>query len=163
MRNRLSRAPREPTRYPRSSRATRDPFASHLANLQAIGRVHPHMASSATDNAEVERTTLAKSLAPEEVRAGDWVAVLYEVQEYTLLTWECDVPPAERDEVVRVAITPDDGGEPLEVKAVCLPFVLVKPHKGKLRQIDVRRNRLARLDPSFAKVWITEKKRRKKK
>lgn len=128
------------------------------------------MTSSATndaptndDMAECDRATLAKSLAPEEVRAGEWVAVLYEVQEYTLLTWECDVPPADRDEVVRVAITPDDGGEPLEVKAVCLPFVLVKPHKGKLRQIDIRRHRLARLAPSFAKVWAKGPKSKQKK
>ncbi|MEQ8208942.1 MAG: hypothetical protein RH917_03850 [Lacipirellulaceae bacterium] len=123
------------------------------------------MASSATNDAEVEceRATLAKSLAPEEVRAGDWVAILYEICEFPLLIWEYDVAQAEREELVRIAITPYRDCEPLEVKAVCLPFVLVKPRKGKLRQLDIRRNRLARLDPSFAEVWTIEKKRRKKK
>ncbi|QDS96854.1 hypothetical protein [Adhaeretor mobilis] len=123
------------------------------------------MGSSTTTDCETDTacTTLARSLAPEEVRVNDWVGVLYEVCELPLIMWECGVEATEREEIVRLAITPYGDCEPLHVRAVCLPFVLVKPKKGKVRQIDVRRQRLARLDPAFAKVWAQKSRKKKRK
>ena len=47
---------------------------------------------------------------------------------------------------------PTDGGEPLKVKAISLPFVLVKPPGQNCETIDLRLCRLARLDPTYAEM-----------
>ena len=106
---------------------------------------------------------LAKTLAPEDVRPGDFVAKLYEVQEYPSLLWCDDNYATSRDELIRIQFTPENGGEPLKVKTVCLPFVLVKHPRGQEFMLDVRRVKLARLDKEFAKTaWNTLRVRRKR-
>ena len=106
--------------------------------------------------------SVAKSLAPEDVRVGDYVAVLHEVCEAPSFWWPCDSTLGQRDEVVRLVFTPRDSGEPLKVCAVCLPFVLVKPAKGKVRALDVRRFQLARLNADYAATWKAEKRNKSK-
>lgn len=124
------------------------------------------MSVSTDANADVSLTDatsgLAKGLAPEEVRVGDFVAVLHEVYEFPSFFWDCDSQLSSREEIVRMLFTPDFAGEPLEVRAVCLPFVMVKPMKGKPWQVDVRRKRLARLDAQYIAAWQTAWKKRKK-
>lgn len=110
---------------------------------------------------------LAKSLAPEEIRAGDFVAQLYHVCEFPSWFW-CDSGLASaRDELVRIQYTPEDGGVPLKVKSVCLPFVLVRDPRGRKFTLDIRRVKLARLDCEYAKTaWgmlRPQPKKRKKK
>ena len=107
--------------------------------------------------------TLAKSLAPEEICAGDYVAVLHVVHELLALVWCDDLALADRDEVIRLKMLPEESGEPLLVKSVCLPFVLVKDSAGNSRTLDIRRTRLARLDPAFAKASRSVKKSKRKK
>lgn len=92
--------------------------------------------------------SLARTLAPEEVRVGDFVAVLHEIVEFPSWYWDLGALPPH--EPVRVAKTPEHGGVPLAVEAVCLPFVLVKSPCGAHRTLDVRANRLARVDADFA-------------
>ena len=95
-------------------------------------------------------STLAKVLAPEDVRIGDYVALLHVVCELPSFWW-CDGISAMRpDEPVRVPFLVENGGIPLEVRSVCLPFILVKTPIGELRNLDVRRYRLARLDRGYA-------------
>lgn len=96
------------------------------------------------------QATLAHSLAPEDIRPGDHVAVLHEVWEYPSWYWCDDSSLADRAEVVRVCYTPREESAPLAVRAVCLPFVLVREPCGRERTLDVRRCRLARLDCAFA-------------
>ncbi|MFO1023092.1 MAG: hypothetical protein U0903_20730 [Planctomycetales bacterium] len=107
---------------------------------------------------------LAKTLAPEDVRAGDYVAVLHEVVE---LPWflmchdSMTVPP---EEMIRISTIPKGGGVPLRVRSVCLPFILVKTPSGGMRNLDVRRHKLARLDRSHAlAVWKACKNKTEKK
>jgi len=118
--------------------------------------VQPSMASSRSKHEKTLKSkqvsTLAKSLAPEEIRAGDYVSVLHVVLEFPALVWCDDSALVDRDEVVRIPFVPENSGTPLKVKAVCLPFVLVKHPCGKQRPIDVRQSRLARLDPTYAKT-----------
>jgi len=102
--------------------------------------------------------TLAKSLAPEEICAGDYVAVLHVVYELLALVWCDDLALAERDEIIRLKMVPEKSGEPLLVKSVCLPFVLVKNLAGKKQTLDIRRSRLARLAPAYAKAAKSKKK-----
>lgn len=96
--------------------------------------------------------TLAKPLAPEDVRAGDYVAVLHVIHEWPAFFWTCDTTLGQQEELLRVKMLPEKSGVPLKVKAICLPFVLVKHPKGKQLTLDVRRYRLARLGPVFARA-----------
>ncbi|TWT98030.1 hypothetical protein Pla108_21850 [Botrimarina colliarenosi] len=116
--------------------------------------------SPTTDNA-----TLAKPLAPEDVRRGDYVAVLSEEYEYPAFAWLCDHSLTSRDELIRIRLRPRETEAPLRVVAACLPFVYVKPPKGDGRTLDLRSVRLVRLDRGYAQrvcraVGTGKKKRR---
>ena len=103
-----------------------------------------------TDRSKPKRddSSLAKALAPEEIRRGDFVAMLYMVAEYP--SWYWDDALQSREDPVRVRLMPGCEPQPLKVRRVCLPFVLVKTPEGARRTLDVRRFRLARLDRGFA-------------
>ena len=106
---------------------------------------------------------MAKVLAPEDVRAGDYVAVLHVVYELPSFLWCGDAGTVRLDEPVRIPFMPKQGGVPLRVRSVCLPFILVKSPTGKLHNLDVRRHLLARLDRDHAQiVWKASKKTRTK-
>jgi hypothetical protein len=96
--------------------------------------------------------TLAKALAPEEIRTGDFVAVLYEIVEWPSWIWCDDATLSSREEVVRMCVTPREAAAPLEVCSICLPFVLVREPCRRERIVDIRRHRLARLDRAFARA-----------
>jgi hypothetical protein len=105
---------------------------------------------------------MAKVLAPEDVRAGDYVAILQVVYEMPSYLWCGDTSTVPIDEPVRIPFIPPQGGMPLKVQSVCLPFILVKTASGKFRNLDVRRHLLARLDRTYARtVWKATETRRK--
>ena len=106
---------------------------------------------------------MAKSLAPEEICAGDYVAVLHAVYQYPALIWCDDDALTARDEIIRLKLVPEDSGEPLLVKSVCLPFVLVEDSSGRSLPLDVRRSQLAKLDPAYAKAARGSKKSKRRK
>ena len=102
---------------------------------------------------------MAKPLAPEDVRVGDFVAVLHKTYELPSFLWNAESFRVPLDEPVRLRLIPDGGGEPLKVRAVCLPFVFVKDPGGSHRTLDLRIAHLARLHQDFAKiVWKAQKK-----
>ncbi len=104
--------------------------------------------SSPTDS-----TSIAASVAPEDLRCGDCVAVLNEVVEFPSFFW-CDSVLSERDELVRVRCRPSGAGMPLKIKAICLPFLFVKLPLGQCEMIDIRQVQLVRLKDPYAKtVW----------
>lgn len=99
-------------------------------------------------------TTLAKTLAPEDVCPGDYVAVLDVEYEYPMIVWSCDTPISGADEVVRVRMRAPGSPSPLKVREVCIPFVYADAYTGRSVSIDLRSVRLARLDPSAARrMW----------
>jgi hypothetical protein len=107
--------------------------------------------------------TTAKVLAPEDVRAGDYVALLHVIHELPSFFWCGGMGTMRPDEPVRIPFVPNNGGVPLRVRSICLPFILVKAPTGKLRNLDVRRYRLARLDRAHARAaWKARKKGRRK-
>lgn len=107
--------------------------------------------------------TLAKPLAPEEVRRGDFVTPLYVVSEWPSWFWCCgDDSLHPREEVVRIRSTPCDEAMPLEVIDVCLPFVLVETPQREGKTLDVRRVRLASLNRAFARRTRRALRRREK-
>lgn len=97
-----------------------------------------------------EPASLAKPLAPEDVRRGDYVAVLDEEHEWCAANWYYD-PPAHVESVIRVRMRPRETAPPLEVIDACLPFVYVKPPTGEGRTLDLRAVRLVRLDRGYAR------------
>jgi len=106
---------------------------------------------------------LAKSLAPEEIRPGDFVTPLYVIAELPSFLWNGDAVTLPLDAPIRMQFVPPDGGTPMQVKSVCLPFVLVKLPTGKKESLDIRLCRLARLDPEYAAViWKAHRKKRAK-
>ena len=99
---------------------------------------------------------LSKSLAAEDVRRGDFVSILYEIQDVPSFLWSCDAHFLPPDEPVRMKWRTSDCGTPLKVKAVCLPFVFVKKPCGEHCTLDVRQHCLVRLSPHYARtVWKT--------
>ncbi|TWU29279.1 hypothetical protein [Bythopirellula polymerisocia] len=102
------------------------------------------------DNETGSALSLAKPLAPEEIRAGDYVSLLHVFYDVPSFFWCSDAVTQRREELVRLCYIPESGGVPLKVKAVCLPFVLVKHPMGGKRTLDVRKVRLARLDREYA-------------
>lgn len=115
-----------------------------------------------TDEPQVPtESSLAKPLAPEEIRVGDFVSALHVYYDFPSFMWCSDSAIQRREETVRIGYLPETGGVPLKVRSICLPFVLVKRPTGDDQTIDVRKVRLARLERGYAKAaW---KKLRKKK
>lgn len=112
-----------------------------------------------TDQPSHADSTLAKALAPEEIRPGDYVTLLDEIAELPSFFWCADAATLPYDEPVRIRFRPQGGGVPLKVQSVCLPFVLVKHPRGEWRTLDVRTCRLARLHRSYARsAWKAHKK-----
>jgi len=114
-------------------------------------------------------STIVKPLAPEDIRPGDYLAVMHEVDEYLPIgaLLDCSAFNQPRSlQPVQVQWLPCGECVPLKVKAVCLPFVLVKAPRPQplgflalgrggsgpiLRTLDVRRCRLARLSHAYGK------------
>jgi len=117
-----------------------------------------YMASSSPTRSKAKYTaagaTLAKTLAPEEIRRGDFVTPLHVIAEVPSFYWCGDCWSLPHDEPVRIRFTPTSDGLPLKVKSVCLPFVLVKQASGERLTLDLRKCQLARLDRRYAKrAW----------
>lgn len=109
------------------------------------------MASETTTSDE---TSLARPLAGEDLRCGDFVSILYEILEYPSFFWSCEPQLWPPDELVRIQWRPADAGTPFKVKALCLPFVFVKQPCGQHRTLDLRQHRLVRLHVDYARtVW----------
>jgi hypothetical protein len=104
--------------------------------------------------------SLAKPLAPEEIRVGEYVSLLHVFYDLPSFLWCGDSALQRRDETVRICYLPETGGVPFKVKSICLPFVLVKKSDRTQQTLDVRKVRLARLDRAYAKAaWRANKKK----
>jgi len=98
-----------------------------------------------------KETALARPVAPEDIRPGVYIAILYVALEYFTGCDESWQPLRLR----RIDILPGaDGGTPLRVREVCLPYLLVEQPDGRHRTIDVRRYRLAVLSERYAEKSI---------
>jgi hypothetical protein len=106
-----------------------------------------------------EGNSLAAQVAPEDLRRGDYVAVLSEIVELPSFLWN-DALPGGQDELVRLRRLPTGDRAPLKVEAICLPFVFVKQPCGQFQTIDARLASLVRLEKDYARtVWKSLRKR----
>ncbi len=97
-----------------------------------------------------QNISVARPLAPEDIRRGQYVAILHVLIELLPELCASDIairPP----KPVSTLWLPFDDDEPLKVRQVCLPFVLAKKPDGKARTLDVRRYRLALLPDEYGK------------
>ncbi len=102
--------------------------------------------------------SVTSRLAPEDLRPGLDVVILSVTLEYPSFLW-LDGASSSREETVRIPYL-HSLGTPLRIKAVCLPFLLVRSPSGRHRTLDIRRVQLGRIDPEFAKA--VRKSRRQK-
>ena len=107
-----------------------------------------------TSNQLNKESELARSLAAEDIRHGDVIAVLDTVYEFPSFLWNGEFQGLAPEEPVRVRLRSRHTGRPLKVRAICLPYVLVETPGGRRRAVDVRQCRLVRLGDGYArKAW----------
>jgi hypothetical protein len=123
------------------------------------------MASSQDITVDTQRVaadtsaTLVRSLAPEDIRPGDYVTPLHMLAEVPSYWWCDDDWSLPRDRPVYIRFMTGCDGAPLRVKSVCLPFVLVKQPSGQSQTVDLRKCQLARLNHKYARrAWKAYKK-----
>ena len=98
-----------------------------------------------------ETRKLSKQLAPEDVRSGQFVCVLYIIDE--TIPFSCDADSSwRRTEPLRYRLLPWRGVRPMRVIDVCLPYVLVKRADGYHQTLDLRQHRLARVSERFGRL-----------
>lgn len=108
-------------------------------------------------------TAAVRPLAAEEIRAGDYLVILRETFEYPAVLLRCDPLQPHDDAMLRFSLIPDLGGLPRRVQATYLPYVLVRGADGRAETLDVRRQQLARVPASSARIiWRTLRRARKK-
>lgn len=97
-------------------------------------------------------TSVASIVAPEDLRCGDYISLLNETREYPSHAWlfqnDCD----SRHEPVRITFRSSEAGLPLQVKAMCLPFLFVQSPDRQPRTLDVRQVQLVRLNREYARL-----------
>lgn len=117
------------------------------------------MVTMKTAPTDKSKTRVARRLAAEDVRIGDFVALLYESCEVPSFMWCGDAQLTGRDQMVPLRYRSSRGGIPHKVKAICLPFVFVRPPDGQCFSLDLRQCELVRLPKRYGKfVWKRLKK-----
>ncbi len=105
---------------------------------------------------------LSRELAPEDVRHGQFVCVLYIIDE-TIPFFCGDNSPWQRSEPLRYRLLPWRGVRPMRVIDVCLPYVLVKRADGYHQTLDLRQHRLAHVSERFGRLAFKRAKADRKK
>jgi len=98
----------------------------------------------------LHESSTARTLAPEDIRKSMFVAVASILDEWVLPASDCTGKDP-RAVVARVRLLPSCDIEPLRVKSVCLPFVLVVTPAGTAKLLDVRQHELVALSEPFAR------------
>lgn len=97
---------------------------------------------------ETATTRLARPLAPEDLRSGQFVCIMHVMHEY-IPFWCLEEATFREPEPVRLFCLAEEAGTPLRVVEVCVPFVLVEQPDGAHRTLDLRRHRLAGVSERF--------------
>lgn len=111
----------------------------------------------------MKTTTLTQRIrSPEDIQVGDYVVKIY--RRYQLAP--CDIERSITGEAVKPIVLygwPYDAGEPVKVRAVCLPFLVVQSCMHDSREvIDTRQDVLTRVDKAYAKAAKPKSEKKKK-
>jgi hypothetical protein len=101
--------------------------------------------------------SIARPIAPEDLRPGRYVVVLSVVREHIALNVTGDACSSNVDMrytgPIRLSwMVPAQA--PMRVKSVCLPIVFVRRHDGSHALLDARLHRLARVPKPIARQMI---------
>jgi len=112
-----------------------------------------------------EVDTVSRTLAPEDIRAGMYIAVLNERK--TTWPWFLTAEDIFYDRVKPFvcSVIPTEGGKPLRVIEVCLPFVLIENERGQTKTLDVRTSSLVQMSDRYGRESFrraTESRERKR-
>lgn len=92
---------------------------------------------------------VSRQVRPDDLRVGDFVAVLSETYEWPSIFGACDrFAPSS----CRATMIPNETADPVRVEAVCVPFVFVVDPAGEHSVLDIRRIRLARVARRFGRT-----------
>lgn len=92
--------------------------------------------------------TLARTLAPDDVRPGMYIAPLLRLDERQPNVFDA-TPTVSADGVIRSVRIPTGSATPALVVDVCLPYLFVRSPRGTYRVLDGRRFKLARVSDAF--------------
>ncbi len=103
---------------------------------------------------KMQQVKVAKQLRADDIRVGEYVAVLCETYEWPAVfcSGVFDAPT-----VHRATLVPNHTEDPVRIEAVCVPFVFVVDTAGKHRVLDLRRVRLARVSGGFGRAVFAAK------
>lgn len=100
------------------------------------------------------QTQVAVCVAAEDIKPGDYLAVLSEIFEFPSFFWCCMSESLPPDQPVRLRQLPGDSGLPHKVENVCLPYVYAKLPSGRVAILDTRKHQLVRLSAgSGRQIW----------
>lgn len=140
----------------------REQLCRESVNAESDTNVSSERREMNTQMNAVCEISVAKTVAGDDLRCGDFVCALNETVEYPSFFWCSDSHVVAPNEPVRVRWRGSEGGIPLKVKAICLPFVFVKSPWRKHEVLDVRQCDLVRLSPKYARpVWKRLKKQKR--
>jgi len=97
---------------------------------------------------KTNQVKVARQVRPDDIRVGDYVAVLCETYEWPVFFCGTDFGPTSQ----RATMIPNATEDPVRIEAVCVPFVFVVDPGGERRVIDMRRVRLARVAKRFGRA-----------
>ncbi len=100
---------------------------------------------------ESPQLVCCKTVSPEDLAVGDFIAITRSLIESPSFLWCCDATLQKREDLVRLWLMPTDIQPPLKVCAVCLPFVLTKSVDRRSRLVDLRKVQIVRVDPKFGR------------
>ncbi|MDF1809997.1 MAG: hypothetical protein P1U42_09910 [Phycisphaerales bacterium] len=109
----------------------------------------------------VKETSLARSLAPEDIKIGTHVMTLH--RQNQIMMGKCSELGDPEVVVIQVVTRPIWTELPGKVIAVCLPFVVIQRGSSKSEIIDTRNDRLALVNKKFAKAALEPRMKKKNK
>lgn len=105
-------------------------------------------------DASTEVSHVAARVAPEDLRTGDYVAVLSITREFPSFYWCSEMVSITPEVPIRIVFQDYLSGTPLKIKGICLPFVFLKQPGGNHCNMDVRQVQFVKLNSEFAQmVW----------
>ena len=97
----------------------------------------------------METNTLSRRVrSPEDIQVGYYITVTHTT--YHLLPQVLEARVGGEVELLRATTLAQNAGEPLEVVALSLPFVMAESVNGRRSAIDTRCNALAWVDRDYA-------------
>lgn len=108
-------------------------------------------------------TTFVRTLAPEDIGVGDFVALSSIVYQFPSYLWSADCHLLPPSKPVRIEFLPLEPGVIWQVKAVCIPFVYGRSFDDASKILDVRQCKLVRISDDFSEcVWNRMKKEQRR-